>query len=75
MQRLLQQKVLRGMTGRCYRWQYLAERASVETYTSGIFRGASINWKPVDAKKLVNDVSVGLPVRTFARRDYQGETK
>ena len=55
-------KVLRGMIGRCYHWQYFAQRASVKVYTSGIFRGASINWKPVNAKK-INDVSTGLPVR------------
>ena len=43
-------KVLRGMIGS--RWQYFAQRASVKVYTSGIFRGASINWKPVNAKKI-----------------------
>ena len=65
-------KVLRGMKGRCYHWQYFAQRASVEAYTSGIFRGASINWKPVDAKKLVNDVSVGLPVRPYLETIREG---
>ena len=56
-------KLLQGMIGMCYHWQYFAQRASVEAYPSGIFRGASIFWKPVDAKKLVNDVNVGVPVR------------
>lgn len=65
-------KVLRGMIGRCYHWQYFAQRASVEAYTSSIFRGASINWKPVDAKKLVNDVSVGLPVRPYVGTIREG---
>ena len=61
-------KGLRGMIGRCYHWQYFAQRASVEAYTSIIFRGASINWKPVDA----NDVSVGLPVRPYVETIREG---